>query len=93
MVLDGLSSLYGLKYDSATACTLPLYLCSYKLVSSVIVDLSEFFNKQGCIDLVDLREVNLVEVINVAVLGVVGEMMVQGIPIDWIHTQPSTSTT
>ena len=34
MVLDGLSGLYGLKYDSATACGLPLYLCSYKLVSS-----------------------------------------------------------
>ena len=34
MVLDGLSGLYGLKYDSATACGLPLYLCSYKLVGS-----------------------------------------------------------
>ena len=35
-VLDGLSGLYGLKYDSATACRLPLYLCSYKLVGSAI---------------------------------------------------------
>ena len=34
MVLDGLSCLYGLKYDSATAYGLPLYLCSYKLVDS-----------------------------------------------------------
>ena len=34
MVLDGLPSLYGLKYDSATSSGLPLYLCSYKLVSS-----------------------------------------------------------
>ena len=43
MVLDGLPGLYGLKYDSATACGLPLYLCSYKLVSSVIADLTEVF--------------------------------------------------
>ena len=35
MVLDGLPGLYGLKYDSATACGLPLYLCSYKLNGSV----------------------------------------------------------
>ena len=34
MVLDGLPGLYGLKYDSAIACGLPLYLCSYKLVGS-----------------------------------------------------------
>ena len=34
MVLDGLPSLYGLKYDSATACGLLLYLCSYKLLGS-----------------------------------------------------------
>ena len=34
MVLDRLPGLYGLKYDSATACGLPLYLCSYKLVGS-----------------------------------------------------------
>ena len=34
MVLDGLPGLYGLKYDSATAYRLPLYLCSYKLVGS-----------------------------------------------------------
>ena len=37
MVLDGLPDLYGLKYDSATACGLPLYLCSYKLVGSATV--------------------------------------------------------
>ena len=36
-VLDGLLGLYGLKYDSATACGLPLYLCSYKLVGSAII--------------------------------------------------------
>ena len=35
VVLDGLPGLYGLKYDSATACGLPLYLCSYKLDGSV----------------------------------------------------------
>ena len=34
MVLDGLRGLYGFKYDSATACELPLYLYSYKLVGS-----------------------------------------------------------
>ena len=40
MVLDGLPGLYGLKYDSATACGLPMYLCSYKLDGSIIeVDL------------------------------------------------------
>ena len=36
VVLDRLSGLYGLKYDSATACGLPLYLCSYKLIGSTI---------------------------------------------------------
>ena len=35
VVLDGLPGLYGLKYESATACGLPLCLCSYKLVGSV----------------------------------------------------------
>ena len=34
MVLDGLPGLYGFKYDGATACGLPLYLYSYKLVGS-----------------------------------------------------------
>ena len=34
MVLNGLPGLYGFKYDSATACGLPLYLYSYKLVGS-----------------------------------------------------------
>ena len=34
VVLDGLPGLYGFKYDSASACGLPLYLYSYKLVSS-----------------------------------------------------------
>jgi len=34
VVLDGLPGLYGFKYDSATACGLPLYLYSYKLVDS-----------------------------------------------------------
>ena len=34
VVLDRLLDLYGLKYDSATACGPPLYLYSYKLVSS-----------------------------------------------------------
>ena len=37
VVLDGLPGLYGLKYDSATACGLPLYLYSYKLVGSMIM--------------------------------------------------------
>ena len=36
VVLDGLPGLYGLKYDSVTACGLPLYLCSYKLDGSAI---------------------------------------------------------
>ena len=35
VVLDRLPGLYGLKYDSATACGPPLYLCSYKLVGSM----------------------------------------------------------
>ena len=39
MVLDGLLGLYGLKYDSATACGLLLYLCSYKLDGSATVDI------------------------------------------------------
>ena len=34
VVLDGLPGLYGLKYDSATAYGLPLYLCSYKVIGS-----------------------------------------------------------
>ena len=34
VVIDGLLDLYGLKYDSATACGLLLYLCSYKLDGS-----------------------------------------------------------
>ena len=34
VVLDGLPGLYGFKYDSAAACGPPLYLYSYKLVSS-----------------------------------------------------------
>ena len=34
VVLDGLPGLYGFKYDSATACGLPLYLYSYKLAGS-----------------------------------------------------------
>ena len=38
VVLDGLPGLYGFKYDSATACGLPLYLYSYKLVGSAIVE-------------------------------------------------------
>ena len=36
--------------------------------------------------LVGLREVNLVEVIDVVTLGVVGEKMVHGVPIDQICT-------
>ena len=39
MVLDGLPGLYGLKYDSVTACGLPLYLCSYKLVGSATLNI------------------------------------------------------
>ena len=31
--MSGRKQQYGLKYDSATACGLPLYLCSYKLVA------------------------------------------------------------
>ena len=37
VVLDGLPGLYGLKYDSATACGLLLYLCSYKLDGSATI--------------------------------------------------------
>ena len=35
------TGLYGLKYDSATACGLPLYLCSYKLVGSATKSIPE----------------------------------------------------
>ena len=35
VVLDRVPGLYGLKYDSATAYGLPLYLCSYKLDGSI----------------------------------------------------------
>ena len=44
MVLDGLPGLYGLKYDSATAYGLPLYLCSYKLVGSATAGIKARFN-------------------------------------------------
>ena len=44
VVLDGLPGLYGLKYDSATACGLQLYLCSYKLVGSTIIGIRARFN-------------------------------------------------
>ena len=37
VVLDGLLGLYGFKYDSVTACGLPLYLCSYKFDGFAIV--------------------------------------------------------
>ena len=39
VVLHRLTGLYGLKYDSATACGPPLYLCSYKLVGSTTMDM------------------------------------------------------
>ena len=42
-VLNGLPGLYGLKYDSATACGLPLYLCSYKLDGSVTAGIGARF--------------------------------------------------
>ena len=44
VVLDGLPGLYGLKYDSATACGLPFYLCSYKLVGSATAGIRARFN-------------------------------------------------
>ena len=44
MVLDGLPGLYGLKYDSATAYGLLLYLCSYKLDGSAIAGIRARFN-------------------------------------------------
>ena len=44
VVLDRLPSLYGLKYDSATACRLSLYLCSYKLVDSATAGIRARFN-------------------------------------------------
>ena len=40
VVLDGLPGLYGFKYDSATACGLPLYLYSYKLVDSATSEIN-----------------------------------------------------
>ena len=46
VVLDGLPGLYGLKYDSATACGLLLYLCSYKLDDSATTP------KKGKVDFV-----------------------------------------
>ena len=44
VVLDELPSLYRLKYDSTTACGLPLYLCSYKLDGSVTAGIRARFN-------------------------------------------------
>ena len=44
VVLDRLPGLYGLKYDSATACGPPLYLYSYKLVGSATADIRARFN-------------------------------------------------
>jgi hypothetical protein len=44
VALDGLPGLYRLKYDSATACRLPLYLCSYKLVGSTTAGIRARFN-------------------------------------------------
>ena len=43
VVLDGLLGLYGFKYDSATACGMPLYLYSYKLVGSVTLGVFYFW--------------------------------------------------
>ena len=43
-ILDGLPGLYGLKYDSVTACGLPLYLCSYKLVGPTTAGIRVRFN-------------------------------------------------
>ena len=44
VVLDRLPGLYGLKYDSATACGLSLCLCSYKLVGSATAGIRARFN-------------------------------------------------
>ena len=44
VVLDGLPGLYGFKYDSATACGMPLYLYSYKLVGSATAGIRARFN-------------------------------------------------
>ena len=49
MVLDGQLGLYGLKYDSVTACGLPLYLCSYKLYGSATRSLPS--GPSPCVDL------------------------------------------
>ena len=46
MVLDRLAGLYGLKYDSATACGLLLYLCSYKLVGSAAIEVEDVILNQ-----------------------------------------------
>ena len=47
VVLDGLPTLYGLKYDSATACGLPLYLYSYKLVGLVTSHVAGVDDEEG----------------------------------------------
>ena len=44
VVLDGLLGLSELKYDSATAYRLLLYLCSYKLDGSTIAGIRARFN-------------------------------------------------
>ena len=44
VVLDRLPGLYGLKYESAIAPRLPLYLCSYKLDGSVTAGIGARFN-------------------------------------------------
>ena len=56
MVLDGLPGLYGLKYDSVTACGLPLYLCSYKLDGSAtaVMPLGDGTHSKGGPDFANL---------------------------------------
>ena len=77
MVLDGLPSLYGFKYDSPTACGLPLYLYSYKLVgSATLIVLVEVFDGVGVVGAWALHE--LVKVARRVLLGLSARVIYRG---------------
>ena len=66
VVVDGLPGLYGLKYDSATACGLPSYLCSYKLDGSATRDLPHTYS---CTCLIEYQNKNKQGLYQFEILG------------------------
>ena len=53
------------------------------VIQKICLDLHHVYHWRR---LVGLREVDLIEVVDVAALGVVSEKMVHGVLIDWTHT-------